>query len=53
MASGDGPRKKRLYFVGNPDHVTLEVGLQLGLGLVHGLGHACPPTSHASGLCFG
>ena len=28
-----GPKKKRLDFGGNPDHVTLGLGLRLGLGL--------------------
>ena len=28
-----GPKKKRLDFGGNPDHVTLGFGLGLGLGL--------------------
>jgi len=27
----DGPRKKRLAFDGNPDHVTLWLGFRLGL----------------------
>ena len=29
----DGPRKKQLDFDGNPDHVTLCLGLWLGLTL--------------------
>ena len=43
---------ERWYMGGNPDHVTLGLGLWI-LGLGWALGHACLSSSHTLWLCCG